>query len=1020
LVKDLAEPGDGWNRSTAFSKVTTDEAGSQTAGYVASKYVRDVSITIDRRGEREKQVGKLSDGPIPSSGLALRKAIANLLLRNLDYISKADIDLEHGVADLRVVSRTTTPTPNKTRNMLGRRREHQYQTASLSKALLRQSQPLMLLQGAPGTGKSVAMRAFAREVLGRVQSCKQRTLAFYVSLREFQPARVTATALDQYIREQINPLSARELDDYLRSEFDRDLRQGNAILLLDAFDEIPAVLGSVSIDAVVDPYVRAIENFVGGGTGRCVVASRVYKGPQVPGWTLLELVCLSYEEQIAFLRRRRLTEPQLDELKPILIDPRLGLASDLRHPLTLALLSRFYTRLLRVPGRTTELYQQYVSDRIRSAQRPLDEGDQVNLSKVLGNFAFMLTSRQLAGLTANDGTFHEAVSSTLGESHSKLANLYLSVAIDCGLISELHSLRGERRISFGHRRIQEFYATQYVQDHMETVALRDLALNPRWRETAVALLQVGGPEHVAALLSEMEASLRAEVAALESRNEEFVWSSQAVHLLELLTSAYANGSRQISSEIESLVGVLTDIGWRDGTVADKKFAIDCLPIRPPQTQANAVDAAFSGTSSWLRSTALRECASIHPLPDRLDIAIRRLIITMLAEGRSKRDDRLLDADLERLHRGPDWRRLKKLVFQSPWIVFAACIGYLAAVIAAEQRMPTFGELRTYSILCVFIPLSYFLLFIGTRPLSYPVPLSRLRLFFDRISRRAMGWSIFGDTSAAMAGLLVLLIWLNGVFAVTVSVVLIQRNWIAAIAHTAGWLLSIYAWCWGPLFLNGVRARWIPVRVRLRHAVLVPWRARKLLLELFRNVGGWRIVKVLILAVIRFSIPVAIIWGILFLLRTYGGDVGRKSALAITIALGAIFPMFIATALIRDWLSQRRVRRQFSRPEQLTERSFLIGLLQLPDSAEASQYLYLVMTRRTQELRELDRAVVRQLATLLDEPPNSDETFLLAAESGHGEILRCVREGSLNRVTLQGWNDDVKDQLGKIDELLRVR
>src|SRR5262249_3313805 len=149
---------------------------------------------------------------------------------------------------------------------------------------------------------------YARQILTQaVRGGARAELAVYVSLREFDipPDQVDADMLRAYIARVSNPGHSRILTQYFARQFDADIDDGRVILLLDSFDEIPAIAGTTtdSTSAVI-MYQRAIHALVGGSNTRCIVASREYRGPRTQAWPRLFLVGLSFQEQIAVLRNQ--------------------------------------------------------------------------------------------------------------------------------------------------------------------------------------------------------------------------------------------------------------------------------------------------------------------------------------------------------------------------------------------------------------------------------------------------------------------------------------------------------------------------------------------------------------------------------------------------------------------------------------------------------------------------------------------------------------------------------------------
>ncbi len=213
-----------------------------------------------------------------------------------------------------------------------------------------------------------------------------------------------------------------------------------------------------------------------------------------------------------------------------------------------------------------------------------------------------------------------------------------------------------RRVAFAHRRVQEYLATRYVLSHRSQIEPRELIGHGRWRENAVTIVQVASDADKAPLLDALQAAVARELAAVAPDEIEFAWSAAAIHLLDLLGSAYASDPRPIPAELRELVTQLVVVAWERGKIDDRKYALDCIPLIDPERQKALATAAFSGNSAWLRLSALRDCSALHPLPDELADAIRRLLVTLMGSPELRRNTQGLKSSLSRLYQANDFLR----------------------------------------------------------------------------------------------------------------------------------------------------------------------------------------------------------------------------------------------------------------------------------------------------------------------------------------------------------------------------
>ncbi len=198
----------------------------------------------------------------------------------------------------------------------GRRRER-----SLSRALRRSSDRLILLQGDPGSGKSVALRHVAAKLNERAKRSRRKhvQIALYVSLKEFRPRgpEVTAADVREYVLSTYSGLDEHRQVRYLRDNFDYGLEHGTWFFLFDSFDEIPEVMAAVEVDETIKRYENALSSFLSDSApSRAVVASREYRGPRRLPWARFNIVALSERRRKRLIELSQMDIPPADWYRP--------------------------------------------------------------------------------------------------------------------------------------------------------------------------------------------------------------------------------------------------------------------------------------------------------------------------------------------------------------------------------------------------------------------------------------------------------------------------------------------------------------------------------------------------------------------------------------------------------------------------------------------------------------------------------------------------------------------------------
>ncbi|MDT9697747.1 NACHT domain-containing protein [Streptomyces sp. P17] len=915
--------------------------------------------------------------PPPSDDPQFRRALARLLLRKLTSTLDEIHWLDDELVELTAIVEDVDGYPATRRRGLLRRRGR-YATSPLSQALTRPKTDLILLQGQAGSGKSVALRQYATAQLRQIAEGRapNASLPVYVNLRELhaKPHEITTEVLRRYIMEQTGPRGSADIAAYFTHCFADDLRERKVTLLLDSFDEIPAVLGSATVDAVVAPYVQTVIELVGGG-GRCVVASREYKGLRANGWTRLHILGLSPQQQEDFLRRVGLDQHGLALLQPLLTDPRRGFTAEAQNPLSLKLLATYVQAHQALPDRPSTLFADYAALRLRAVLTGAQDV-QRRLEDFLARFAFRLTASG-GGLSVDERSHQDDLVKVAEEDPGTRVLLIRALSESRILVSS------GRRVFFGHRRVQQYFASKYVADHPDAVPPHELATNGRWRETAVTVLQDGAPEATEPLLGAL-----AEVLAAErSDGAVFEWSRAAVHCLELLTAAYQGRPQWPYETVRPLVETLVATAWERGSVSDRKFALDCLPLLSEEARELYIDRAFAGESGWLRTTALRDCATLPTLSPAIRGCIRRLLITMLGQKVSPAEAHAIKADLQRLRGDEDLVRVRRVVERVPVGVVVLSTAYY--VVGSAAWDPVLDPWTLVAPVFYFLlPLTLFWFFQSTQPLSYGAYKGRFRRLVEDLLRR---WT---DTEADKAETNSCLTAISGL-AVAVMVIHLMAAGVAlsmpdraavAVGAVLSLPLAALALLWGPSTLYVVRHNCSGENLGAAGLARMPFTAVRVEEHPIRGMfnGPWLTRALRSLRRRGLGIITAVATGGALIYLTLRFEIVLLICL-VPAAVGVVSLIAdLVRALLRDLLSRRRVSRAAERGSAGGP-AFFSALAELRDTAEAAEYVRLVRGIPRAEPLALDRQALRRYIAGL---PETDSELL--------------------------------DQLGRLDEQLRTR
>jgi hypothetical protein len=389
----------------------------------------------------------------------------------------------------------------------GLRLEH-----SLSRALERSNERLLLLEGDPGSGKSVALRHVAQRMAQAASKSRnlKTVIPIYVNLKEIVRSSgqlVNRDFIENFVLKTLNRINDRDIAEFLEDHFKEGLEQGTWLFLFDSFDEIPEILGSTEADESINLYASAIRDFLHGmNQCRGIVASREYRGPRHLGWPRFRILELSSK------RRAKLIKCSgLPTATQKMIVGNLALASpDFRlmssNPMFLGLLCDFFRDRgdVAFPQNSHIVFESYIQHRLTRDENRLQKRFNLTSNEVrltAEKFAFCIAAIPSLGLNPTRERLHQATIQLELDIDSDFDSLADALEFLKLARSETMVAAGDSKpFTFAHRRFQEYFATSIVLREPGRITPEELLTNARWRETAIVLLQTQSAEIVQDIL----------------------------------------------------------------------------------------------------------------------------------------------------------------------------------------------------------------------------------------------------------------------------------------------------------------------------------------------------------------------------------------------------------------------------------------------------------------------------------------------------------------------------------------
>lgn len=583
---------------------------------------------------------------------------------------------------------------------LGRVRSGKRREKSLSRAIRNSRDRLILLQGDPGSGKSVALRYVALRMANQASKFTnlKKAVPIFINLKEIQRKReeeVGPHLIKEFILKSLNRANDRDIDTFLEEEFDKGIEKGTWFFLFDSFDEIPEVLGSTEADTTIQAYSQAIHDFMHGmNQCRGVVASRHFRGPRQTGWPKFVIQPLSGNRRLKLIRRAELPSKTEQNLIGNLSVARDEILSMINNPMFLGLLCEYMKTNETFPENVHTVFKAYVETRLERDQDRIRKRFHLSSETVRGvseRVAFCMSADSHVGLSPN----RNEIAAALRRNNFKLPK-NLDIILDALEYiklarSETATTAGESRsFTFAHRRFQEYFATSVVLKHPELVTPHQLLTDASWRETAVTLCQTQPIEDIQGFLEEAEfhiielskgisftisdpiAFVESQLIEQEKRRKKskedillpvFKWPVGLIHVLALLQDAFTGRSNLLPDGIQFRTSLIVLEATKTGNLFDRKWALEVSGISYQEVLSWLLESAYSINSQWLQDVAYQQAARLRQLPPKVARSIRKALQTLALSGRLRKEFHATNAHLSRFEES---REYLNIVQQLKW------------------------------------------------------------------------------------------------------------------------------------------------------------------------------------------------------------------------------------------------------------------------------------------------------------------------------------------------------------------
>ena len=562
------------------------------------------------------------------------------------------------------------PLPFLRSTRRGLRREE-----TLSKALELSLERLILLEGDPGSGKSIALRHVTEKLAQRAIEDKsiKSIVPLYINLKRLvrpSGAAINRELIEKFVKQELNRIQDRDVEQFLDDEFQTGMQEGSWLFLFDSFDELPEILGSVEADATIRSYAQAIDDFLSGFNNcRAIIASRHFRGPKHLGWPLFRILPL--ESRRWELIRKAELDPAIEcELSQNLAIAPSEIQEMAKNPMFLGLLCEEMRAGGPFPTTTHSVFEHYLQTRLTRDADRLQKRFQLGLVAVRAaaeRIAFCMTIDAGLGMNPTRAKIREAMErhqlacENLDGFMTALEYLKLARPERSGMPGDAEAF------TFAHHRFQEYFATCIVLSDLTRISPRQLLTDDRWRETAVVILQTQSAAVLAPILTEANDLLQDMMQTIPdlitdpygliqqpaSRYRDcplkpFAWPAGLLPLLSLLQDGLISRQQELPSYIQAKASRILLTASCHGMLADQKSSLEVAGISAQPVLLWLLRRAFASDSQWLKEVAFRQVARLGKIPADLAAAIRKSLIRLFHQKRLNKEYLATHAHLSRL------------------------------------------------------------------------------------------------------------------------------------------------------------------------------------------------------------------------------------------------------------------------------------------------------------------------------------------------------------------------------------
>ena len=492
----------------------------------------------------------------------------------------------------------------------------------------------ILLLGDSGAGKSCTLSALEKIFLEKINDTNPTPI--YINCKHWtyskewvqQGKDPTVADLKKFIYDSLyNRVSGTYSEEFFDEYFDKMLENGKFLLLLDSFDEIPAILDVKESHDLIEKLSKAIETFLAEIKSRCIITSRLDKKPKLaPNSKLSILEILPFSDLQIHKALHQSIEYDKDRIIKELFRNRTELIPIARNPFMMALLGQYAStnERDRLPNKQIELYENHLETRLESSQcKQKSEELNLNLSvkqiiNICVDIAWLMFKNNY-GLEISLSDLEKELQIIIS-SHQNIFEI-IEILKVAGLARSGGA--NKENFSFVHRRFNDYLVAEYLLSEPNKVSC-DKILDPKWRDILVLYydsVSSEGPQEQEAkkIANFCQQKIKQTQQSCPDRNHNN--ELDALYSIRFLANAFKSRPEYIKDIQPDIFQFIQQQVKEKNNIFFAKTSIEAVGILTDEQIERICLIALEKNNDLISETAIRYCRHLPKTSKELQLAV---------------------------------------------------------------------------------------------------------------------------------------------------------------------------------------------------------------------------------------------------------------------------------------------------------------------------------------------------------------------------------------------------------------